>query len=146
LWNLYRIEVRQKKNWKKCFLKPKKKLKEKSCEFFEWATYWNSKLYYYNINYIDYVNIITIQCVYLFHICSVISKKIDKDSYQLNPSENIGDLEMDRKFRYTFWNKFLKNVDNNIENVKDDENNIEIEEFEDADIQLYGKDFEPKVF
>jgi len=122
----------------------KKELKEKSCEF---ATYWNSKLYYYNINYIDYVNIITIQCVYLFHICSVILKKIDKDSYQLNPSENIGDLEMDIENSDTYSEiSFLKNVDNNIENFKDNENDIEIEEFKDADTQLYGKDFEPKVF
>lgn len=42
----------------------------------------------------------------------------------------------------------IQNVDNDIvdndENFEDN-NNIEIEEFENTDIQLYGKDFEPKV-
>lgn len=37
----------------------------------------------------------------------------------------------------------IQNVDND-ENFKDN-NNIEIEEFENTDTQLYGKDFEPKV-
>lgn len=46
----------------------------------------------------------------------------------------------------------IQNVDNDIVNyiVDNDENfednnNIEIEEFENTDTQLYGKDFEPKV-
>lgn len=38
----------------------------------------------------------------------------------------------------------IQNVDNDIENFEDN-NNIEIEEFENTDTQLYGKDFEPKV-
>lgn len=38
----------------------------------------------------------------------------------------------------------VENIDNNIENLEDD-NDIDIEEFEDTDTQLYGKNFEPKV-
>jgi len=92
------------------------------------------------------MSILSLYNVYIYFI-SVILKKIDKDSYQLNPSENIGDLEMNIENSDTHSEiSFLKNVDNNIENFKDDENDIEIEEFEDADTQLYGKDFEPKVF
>jgi len=88
---------------------------------------------------------IIISILYLF---SSFKEDFDKDSYQLNPSENIDDLEMDIENSDTHSEiiSSLKNVDNNIENFKDDENDIEIEEFENADTQLYGKDFEPKVF
>ncbi|XP_071579376.1 uncharacterized protein [Temnothorax nylanderi] len=79
-------------------------------------------------------------------------KEIDKDSCQLNPSQNINNLEMEiennsdtqSEITNSVDNTVDENVDNNIENLEDD-SDIEIEEFEDTDTQLYGKNFEPKM-
>ncbi|XP_012529057.1 uncharacterized protein LOC105832528 isoform X2 [Monomorium pharaonis] len=71
-------------------------------------------------------------------------KEIDKDSYQLNPPQNTDNLEIENSLSDTSDKIInpIENVNNNTENLKDSD--IEIEEFEDLDIQLYGKNFEPK--
>ncbi|XP_071578751.1 uncharacterized protein [Temnothorax nylanderi] len=79
-------------------------------------------------------------------------KEIDKDSCQLNPSQNINNLEMEiennsdtqSEITNSVDNTVDENVDNNIENLEND-SDIEIEEFEDTDTQLYGKNFELKM-
>lgn len=84
--------------------------------------------------------------LYLYIIVSylIVLKETDKNPCELNPPENINDFEMNTE-NSDMQSEIInpsQSIDN-VENYKD--NNIEIEEYENTDIYLYGKDFEPKV-
>ncbi|XP_039302886.1 uncharacterized protein LOC120357144 isoform X1 [Solenopsis invicta] len=69
-------------------------------------------------------------------------RKIEKDFCDLNSSdENNLEINVENPDKNSIKNS-VTNIENNLENFEDEN---EIEELENADIQLYGKDFESKM-